>query len=59
MERKTCSIRLEPEIHKRIKVLAVSQDKYISEFIEEAVQEKLEREDNVSLNNDNKKRKRK
>ena len=43
-KRNPISVKIDPELHKAIKMFCAKQDYYISiqEFVEEAIQEKLE-----------------
>ena len=44
--RKLTAIRLKPSAQRRAKIAAVTTGKTLGEWIEEAIQEKIEREDN-------------
>jgi len=41
MERKTTSIKVEPELWKRVKVYCVEHDMDVSDFLEKIIKEKL------------------
>lgn len=42
---KQTTIRLPPELHKRLKMLAINKDTTITKLLEEAITEKLKREE--------------
>ena len=42
-DRKTCSVRLLPEIYKKLKVLAAEKEQTISSLLEEAIKDLLKK----------------